>query len=136
MANTDAYSNKQADNIRLAASRLMIAPSDATYNLIRLPKFAFVTNVWVQIVTAFTLDASIEVGWAGNGETAVVDGFITDDLSDPTVVGVKSGFNATTRTFPAKYFSAAGGVITATVADNSGAVNNFRVFAQYSVIYP
>lgn len=135
MANTDAYSNKVSDNFRLAASKLMLAPADATYNLIKIPKMAFVTDVWVQIVSAFTLDASIEIGWLGNGQTAVTDGFIADNIADPKNVGVKRGFNVALGTFPSKYFIAAAGAITATVLDNTGAVGNFRVFALYSVIH-
>ena len=61
MANTDAYSNKVADNYRLAASKLMLAPDDGVYNLIKIPKWAFITDVWVEIVEAFTVNASIEM---------------------------------------------------------------------------
>lgn len=133
---TDAYAHKAADNYRLEASKLMIAPADATYNLIKIPKFAFVTDVWVQIVTAFTSNASIEVGWAGNGQTAVTDGFITDDIADPTHVGMKRAFNTTAQTFPGKWFSSASGIVTATVLDNLGAVGDFRVIVQFTVIHP
>jgi hypothetical protein len=133
---TDFYSSKASDSFRMEASKLLIAPADATYNLIRIPKFAFVTGVWIQIVEAFTLDASVEVGWFGNGETALTNGFITDEVADPMVVGLKSAFNTTLTTFPGKYFSGAAGAVTATVLDNTGAVGNFRVFVQFTVIHP
>lgn len=136
MANTDAYTNKVADNYRLAASKLMLAPDDATYNLIRLPRYALVTDAWVQIVTAFTGTASITVGWAGNGEVANEAGFIVNSVADPTNVGMKRAFNLTISAFPGKYFAAASGIVTATVLDGTGAVGNFRVFVQYSVVYP
>jgi hypothetical protein len=132
---TDAYTTKSSDSFRMEASKLMLAPVDATYNLIKIPKFAFVTDVWIQIVSAFTLDASVTVGWFGNGETAVADGFITTDIADPQIVGVKRAFNSTLVTFPGKYFSGAAGAITATVLDNTGAVGNFRVFVQFTVIH-
>jgi hypothetical protein len=132
---TDAYTSKAADSFRMEASKLMIAPADGTYNLIKIPKFALVVDAWVQIVTAFTVDATIEVGWAGNGETAVTDGFITDDVADATNVGMKRGFNTTTSTFPGKWFSGASGIVTATVLDNSGAVGNFRIFVHFVVIH-
>jgi hypothetical protein len=134
MANTDAYSNKVADNYRLAASKLMLAPDDGVYNLIKIPKWAFITDVWVEIVEAFTVNASIEIGWMGNGETALENGFITAEIADPTHVGLKRAFNTALTTFPGKYFSTASGAITATVADVDGAVGNFRVFAQFTVI--
>jgi hypothetical protein len=92
-------------------------------------------DVWVQIVTAFTLDASITVGWFGNGETAVLDGFITNEIAQPSVVGVKRAFNSTIETFPGKFFSGAAGAVTATVLDNNGVVGSFRVFIQFSVIH-
>ena len=132
---TDAYTSKASDSFRLEASKLMLLPDDATYNLIKIPKFAFVMDVWIQIVTAFTVDASIKVGWFGNGETAVTDGFITNDVAYPSVVGVKRAFNSTVVTFPGKYFSSASGAVTATVLDNSGAVGSFRVFVAFSVIH-
>ena len=136
MANTDAYSSKVSDAVRLEASKLMLAPADATYNLIKIPKFAFVTDVWIQIVTAFTVNASITVGWLGNTETAVPAGFIINTIADPTVVGMKRAFNTGLSTFPGKWFKLGSGAITATVLDNGGAVGDFRVFAQFTVIHP
>lgn len=136
MANTDAYTSKASDNFRIEASRLLLAPADDTYNIIRLPKFALVTDCWIQIVTAFTVDASVEVGWMGNGETAVTNGFITNDIADPLVTGLKRAFNIALTTFPGKYFSGGAGAVTVTVADNGGAVGDFRVFVQFTVIHP
>lgn len=136
MANVDAYTHKASDAFRLEASKLMLAPADATYNIIRIPKFALVTDCWVQIVEAFTVDASIEVGWLGNGEIAVTNGFITNDIAEPTVVGLKRAFNTALTTFPGKYFNTAAGAVTATVAGNSGTVGNFRVFVNFAVIHP
>lgn len=135
MANIDAYTNKASDAFRLEASKLMLAPADGTYNLIKIPRYALVTDVWVQIVTAFTVDASIIVGYIGNGEVANDDGFITNNVADPLNVGMKRAFNTTTSTFPGKFFSDAAGAITATVLDNGGAVGNFRVFVQFIVIH-
>jgi len=136
MANTDAYTNKASDAHRMEVSKLMLAPADGTYNLIKVPKHALVTDVWVQIVTAFTVDASIEIGWLGNGEVAVDHGFMTNTIADPTVVGLKRAFNEAVSTFPGKYFCTAAGAVTATVADNAGAVGDFRVFVNFVVIHP
>jgi hypothetical protein len=135
MANTDAYTSKASDNFRIEASRLLLAPADDTYNIIRLPKFALVTDCWIQIVTAFTVDASVNVGWMGNGETAITNGFITNDIAEPTITGLKRGLNTNLTTFSGKYFSDASGAVTVTVLDNSGAVGDFRVFVQFTVIH-
>lgn len=132
---TDAYTSKASDSFRMEASKLMLAPADGTYNLIKIPKYALVTDVWIQIVSAFTLDASVKVGWFGNGATAVLDGFITNEIADPQNVGLKRGFNTTLTTFPGKFFSEAAGAVTATVLDGTGAVGNFRVFVQFTVIH-
>lgn len=132
--NINFYADKTTDVFRLMASRLMVAPADGTYNLIRIPKYSLITDVWVQITSAFTVDAAVEVGWLGNGETAVTDGFITDDIADAKIVGLKRAFNTTTKTFPGKYFNAASGAITATILANSGVVGNFRVFVQFATI--
>jgi hypothetical protein len=86
-------------------------------------------------VTAFTVNATVEVGWMGNGETAVTNGFITNDIAEPTVVGLKRAFNTALTTFPGKYFSGAAGAVTVTVADVDGAVGDFRVFVQFTVIH-
>jgi hypothetical protein len=135
MANTDAYTSKASDSFRMEASKLMLAPADGTYNLIKIPKFALVTDCWIQIVTAFTLLSSVTIGWFGNGETANTTGFISNDIADPTNVGLKRAFNIAAGVFPGKYFSDASGAITATVADEDGAVGDFRVFVQFTVIH-
>lgn len=134
MANTDAYAKKSADNYRIDCSKLMLAPANATYNIIKIPAYALVTDVWIQIVTAFTEDASVIVGWMGNGETAVTDGFITTNVADPKVVGLKRAFNTTESTFPGKYFTYAGAVTTTLLA-GAGVAGNFRVFIQFTVIH-
>jgi hypothetical protein len=135
MANTDAYTYKAADNYRMEASKLMLAPDDGTYNIIKIPMYALITDAWIQIVTAFTVNATVEVGWLGNGETAVTNGLITNDIANPTVAGLKRAFNTALTTFPGKYFSDAAGAVTVTVADVDGAVGDFRVFIQFTVIH-
>lgn len=132
---TDAYTHKSADNFRFEASKLMLAPDDDTYNLIHIPRFAFISDVWLQIVTAFTVNASITIGWAGNSETALTNGFMTEEIADPTHTGFKRAFNTALTTFPGKWFADASGVVTATVLDVDGAVGDFRVFVQFTVIH-
>lgn len=136
MANTDAMSYRMSDRPFLARSKRMVAPADATYNLIRVPVKAFVTDVWVVITTAFTAAGSVlTVGWLGNGETADPDGFITTDISEPTVAGLKCAVHDTLTSWPGKYFYTSGGVITCTTDDNAGTAGTFWVFANYYVIH-
>jgi len=137
MANTDYYTNAFADNYRLAKSRLLISPSDGTYNLIRIPKYAFVKDVWLQVTEAadVTPDACT-VGWLGNGESAVENGFITTDVAEPTKTGLKRAQKDTLVTFEGKYFNAATGIITFTFeAGSATSLGTYRVFCEYTVIH-
>jgi hypothetical protein len=136
MANTDFLSTAASDRYFLAKSKRMVAPADATYNIIRIPKNAFVMDVWVLITTAFTAAGStLTVGWLGNGETADPDGFITNDISKPTIAGLKRAQHDTLTSWEGKYFYSKGGMITCTTDDNAGTAGTFWVFANYTVVY-
>ena len=137
MANTDFYTNAFADNLRLAKSKVLLNPSDATYNLIRIPKFAFVKNVWLQVITACdVLPSNLTIGWLGNAETANASGFMSFDVAYPIVKGLKRAQSDTKTTFEGKYFSGGSGAITLTYAVGTATtVGTFRVFAEYIVIY-
>ena len=125
---TNAFSNKSADNFRLYRSGKLATPADGTYNVIRIPRYAFVKGVYIDIQTAYTnAGAILTVGWSGNGEVAVPAGFITTSVSDPTVAGCKAAFNDTLASFPCKYFDAANGYITVTTDDNGGTAGTFNV---------
>lgn len=137
MANTDFYTNAFADNTRLAKSKLIISPSDGTYNIIRIPKYAFVTDVWIQVTTAANVDpTTCTVGWLGNGETAVTNGFITTEVADPTSTGLKRAQKDAVTTFTGKYFSSSSGAITFTYAAGSATtLGIYRVFCYYVLIH-
>jgi hypothetical protein len=134
---TDFYTNAFADNLRLAKSKLVISPSDATYNLIRIPKYAFVRAVWLQVTVATNVEpTTCTVGWTGNSETAVTNGFITTDIANPTVVGLKRAQSDTLVTFDGKYFSDATGIITLTFAAGAATtLGTYRIFCDYTVIH-
>jgi len=120
----------------MAASRLMVAPDDDTYYVIQLPRYAFVTDVWLNITTAYVGGApTISVGFAGNGETANTAYFITTDISEPTVAGIKCSIKDTIASNRSKYFSNGSGSITVTIAaGNASTEGTFEVFAQYVLI--
>lgn len=130
---TDLLSTRAADNIRLAGSRVILTPSAATYNLIRLPKFTFVTDVWLKVTTAGS-SKTVSVGWAGNGETAVTAGFLSYDIADVTTTGLKRAMKDTLVSFEGKYFSTAGGLITMTVGTTQ-TTGAFEVFVQYHILH-
>jgi hypothetical protein len=134
---TDFYTNAFADNTRLAKSKLIISPSDGTYNIIRIPKYAFVKAVWLQVTVASDVaPTTCTVGWLGNGETAVTSGFITTGVAKPTTVGLKRAQSDSLITFEGKYFGTSGGIITFTFAAGSATtLGTYRVFCDYTLIH-
>ncbi len=136
MASIDSYTHAFADNVRLAKSKFYTAPASGTYNIIQLPRYTFVKDVWIQIVTAASAaPTALTVGWVGNDETAVTNGFITTDIANPTVVGLKRAQGDTAVTFPGKYFSGGSGVVTFTYTAGSDTTCAFRIFVDYVVIH-
>ena len=137
MANTAYLTHAFADNYRLAKSKLLSSPSDATYDIIQIPKYAFVKNVWIEVVTAADVEPdTVTVGWTGNGETAVTDGFITTDVAAANETGLKKAMHDTLTTFEGKYFNGGSGMITFTYAAGSASTKGvYRVFAEFVVIH-
>jgi hypothetical protein len=134
---TDIYTNSFSDNFRLAKSRYILSPSDATYNVIRLPKYAFVSDVWIMVVVGANVEpTAASVGWSGNGETAVAAGFMSTELVDPTNTGLKRAQKSTTVNFPGKYFNGGSGAVTFTYAAGTATtLGGYFIFVQYSVVH-
>lgn len=132
----DKYSNKLADNQMMAMSGLFIAPDDATYDIIRIPHWGFVSNVWLEVTTAYIGGTpDITIGWIGNQETAVTAGFMSNDIAKPKELGLKIAQMDNLTAFPGKYFGAGSGAVTVTIAAGSATTEgNFRVFCEYVVI--
>ncbi len=130
---TDIYTNSFADNVRLAKSRTILTPSAATYNLIRLPKFAFVKRVWLEVSTAGSSD-TVTIGWTGNGETAQAAGFMNADIAKVMTTGMKESVKDTAVSNASKYFDSASGAITMTVGTTQ-TTGLFLVFCEYTVIH-
>jgi len=115
---TDFLSVMSADNIRFARSKTLYEKADGTYNLINIPKFAFVTAVWLIITQAYAGGAgdTCTVGFTGNGETADPDGFIDDTFAAATSTGVKCSNGDAQPASSGKWFNTAGGQLTITLA--------------------
>ena len=128
----NALGSRSADNIRMMRSGKITLSADDTYQVIKLPKKAFVVGVWLEILTAFddqTTDGTITVGFSGNGETADSDYFMDNTAAAPLVTGMK-------EVTKGKWFSDASGLITVTANDNDSTVNPvIRVWVLYSVIH-
>ena len=131
----DKYSIAATDNYRLARSKYMVTPADATYNIIAMPKFAFVKRVWTVVETAFTdPGATLSVGFMGNGETADTDAFMDSDNSQQSQIGTRSSSEDNRANCQGKYFNSARGAITVTTDDNGGTAGKFYVIVEYSVL--
>ena len=128
----NALGSRSADNIRMMRSGKITLSADDTYQVIKLPKKAFVVGVWLEILTAFddqTTDGTITVGFSGNGETADADYFMDNTAAAPLVTGMK-------EVTKGKWFSDASGLITVTANDNDSTVDPvIRVWVLYSVIH-
>jgi len=132
----DFYSHYLADRVMFARSKVLAAPDDDTYNLIHIPRNAFITDVWVQILTAYVGGVpQITVGWSGNKETAVIDGFMSNDVVAPKTLGLKRAQRDTLVSFPGKYFFSSSGAITVTVIAGAATTEGTFILAcQYVVI--
>ena len=127
---TDFYRKKLADNYKLAVSGLFNVPTiSTTYDIIRIPRWAFVYDVFFEVDTLDGGGALIEVGFKGNGDTADPNYFLTTSagvLSAAAIIRPDGKF--------AKYFSTASGVITLTTDGTAVTTAKYRVFVGYSVI--
>ena len=135
------FSHAFSDVIRFAKSRpVMVSTSftNLTADLIRVPKYAFVTGLRVLITTPLSGGTpSLTIGYSGNGATADTEGFMISDVVDPETAGMKNmkdGVIATAPGSQGKYFSGGAGVVTATLSGTPTA-GVFYVFVDYRVIY-
>ena len=127
----DMFSTIAADNFRLCKSKRVVVSVDDTYNLIKIPKRAYVTHVNLQIITPFddqTVDGTMSVGFSGNKEASNATYFLTTTEAAALVAGNKLS------TKP-KYFDAGSGIITLTAVDNDSVVDAIvRLFVSYVII--
>lgn len=137
MAVVYKMTNALSDKVFMARSLLFTEPDDGTYAIIQIPNKAFISDVWLNITTAYVAGTpSLTIGWMGNGETAQTAGFMSNDIAKPMEVGLKRAQHDTLLAWEGKYFNAGTGAVTITVAANSATTEGvFQVFVQYTVIY-
>lgn len=114
----DLISIHAASNCKLTRSKHLINNADGVYNLIRIPHFAFVKQIWCSVLVPYsggTADSSsLLIGFTGNGETADPDGFV-DSVFDVEVAGMYNMSSDGTVGAPGKWFSGGSGMLTATI---------------------
>jgi hypothetical protein len=138
MANIDFISFSASDNFRLARSKTLYDLADGTYNLIQLPKFAFVDQIWFIVTQAYAggSGATATIGWTGNATTASPAGFMAAGVTLARATGTKIMTSDTAAGSKGKWFSDGSGCITITLDDNAETtlLRGF-VFARYSVLH-
>lgn len=120
---------------RLFRSKTIVGALTAgTYGLVRIPKFAFVKNIWILTQTAVTGTSIVNtIGFSGNGETADTDFFFIDADMVGLTAGMQDAVGAT-NPFKGKWFNDASGMITLTAAANWTA-GQIIAFTEYAVIH-
>lgn len=134
----DFQSFAASDNFRLARSKTLYQLADGTYNLILLPKFAFVMQLWLIITTAYAGGAggSATVGFTGNGETADPDGFLDATAAGGRATGVKLMTDDAQPGSKGKWFNSASGFLTITLDDSTDTTKLIgHVVVAYSVLH-
>jgi len=127
-----------SDNFRLARSKTLYELADGVYDLILLPKFSFVMNVWLYVSQAYAggSGASALVGFKGNGETADPDGFMDAAQCAARVTGYKQMLDDGQPGSKGKWFNDASGFLTITLDDNAETTLMIGfVMCQYSVLH-
>lgn len=134
----DYYAHAAADNIRLAKSKLILAPADGTHNIIRIPRFAFLIDVFFNLITPYsgTSTGAVTVGFCGNGVSADVDGILVDSAISSEATGMSRMVSGSAAASEGYWFKDASGAITLTVSvgDSSNAIT-CEAFAFFSVIH-
>jgi hypothetical protein len=134
----DMYTNKFSDNFRTFKSKVMtyatLTDASTLYNVVRLPRFALVTNVHLLVNTAFNGTTPVmTVGWATSTD-ALADAFLTNVEAAIDAAGYKVPLAGTNINAGGKYFATSSGRITVTVDPDTSTAGEMILFGTYSVI--
>jgi hypothetical protein len=138
---TSYVATAAADNFRLYRSKLLTNPAADTFDMVKLPKFAFVRDVWLYVVEAGSA-TDVTLGIKGNGTTADVDYFMT---ATETAVGTTGWKRSNIVTdfgtsdygalpFPGLWLTGGAGMVTIT-AGTLQTTGQYYVFADYTIIH-
>ena len=136
---TDFISTAMSETSILARSKRLYNKASAVYNITRIPRYAFVSEIYVRVDTAMSggtaNSGSLLVGFSGNKETADPDGFI-DSVADVEVAGMyKMSWDGCPFS-QGKWFNDGSGMLTITIdtGDHTTLMDAY-IFTQYSVLY-
>lgn len=133
-------SSASADNLRLNRSKVITDPDADTYDMIKIPKMAFLKDVWV-FISELCSSTDVTLGMTGNGTTADVDYFMTATELDAGTTGWKraylqtgGGVDLNNVPFPGLWFTGGAGMITLTFGTTL-TTGILQVFADYTILY-
>ncbi len=131
----DYYANASADNIRLARSKVIMAPADGTHNVIRLPNKAFSIDVFISIISPYSSGSTGTITVGIDGPVTDPDGLLTSTYIDPNTAGISRASGGTAALAEGYWFSQTGAITLTSAIGNSSAEITCEVFAFYSVIH-
>ena len=131
-------SRRLSEHCYIVRSETFVNPADGTYDLIPIPRNAFVEDVWLEVETAGTggtPNCTATIGFKGNKESADADGFIDATLGDTTAAGMIRATDDAQPASKGKWFNSGTGMITATFALGTTTTGpTGRIFVKYSII--
>ncbi len=135
---SDYFSHAAADNLRLVRSKTVVDPADGTFGLIRIPRYAFLLNAWVNLITPYSAASTgaITIGIVGNNAAADVDAVLLDADIDSEAAGFTSMLNGGAAAAAHGYwFNDGSGGITGTFSIGDSSNNCALIaFAQYTIL--
>jgi hypothetical protein len=120
---------RMSDKIYVAKYHFSSPAVSTTFDVCLIPRYGLVLGVWFHVTTA-DADATVVIGFKGNGTTAVTNHFMTDTESAIATAGMKNGMVAAKQGY---YFGTAGGAVTMTT-DATANTGVGDVFVLYTIV--
>lgn len=131
------YSDAQSDGVQIHRSKhLTPSVGSATLGMFRIPRFALIMDVWVNVLTAFngTAPATLTLGFLGNGETEDDDGIMDAAQVALSTAGIKRATSDAQPWSEGKYLNASAASIVGTFTVNDSTAGSAYVFLTYCII--
>ena len=136
MALIDLYSTAKSDTGMLLKSKHIGLLAAGDYGLFRIPSHVIITDVWVEVLTAFNSSVTAPtatIGWAGQDATDA-DGFMDAAAVALGTAGLRS-CHIDSQPYSDGKHCQTGGAITLTMTAGDGTEGQLLVFAKYYNIY-
>jgi len=128
----------RAENRWLAKSQIHTNLSDGTYPMIDVPRYTFIHETKVELISPYGNTSQLTLGYQGNGEGSVPEAFLKDaEINPDGTIIMRSMLKHGNSPYSAgKYFNAhPGSIILVVVKGNAASTAAVRVWMEYSVIH-